>query len=99
MPMLSSTFVTDGQTTAVTKPVSSEQLIPNTVGQLQCMSHSNAKHSYFPSNAYLCSPATNQAVYTCSNEDISELFKKTSPQFTENVLIYQYKTEIIAKPK
>ncbi|KAL6727475.1 hypothetical protein Aduo_009346 [Ancylostoma duodenale] len=37
MPLLSSTFVTDGNTIAITESVTSGQLLPNTTGQLQCV--------------------------------------------------------------
>ncbi|EYB90112.1 hypothetical protein Y032_0223g2662 [Ancylostoma ceylanicum] len=80
MPILSSTFVTDGKTIAITKPATSGQLIPNTIGQLQCATYGDAKHfrCSFPSNVCVCSPATNQAVCTCSHGNISEVFKKNT---------------------
>ncbi|RCN35992.1 zinc knuckle [Ancylostoma caninum] len=102
MPILSSTFVTDGNAIAITKPATSGQLIPNTIGQLQCLTYEDAKHfkCSFPSNACVCSAATNQAVCTCSHGSISEVFKKTPlPQLTKNVMIYQKDNEVIAKTK
>ncbi|EYC32060.1 hypothetical protein Y032_0003g1377 [Ancylostoma ceylanicum] len=102
MSILSSTFVTDGKTIAITKPATSGQLIPNTIGQLQCVTYEDAKHfrCSFPSNACACSPATNQAVCTCRHGKISEVFKKTQlPQVNKNIMMYQKGTEIIAKTK
>ncbi|KAK6029370.1 phlebovirus glycoprotein G1, partial [Ostertagia ostertagi] len=44
MPLLSSTFITDGEITAITKPATSGQLLPHTIGQLQCHTIEDAKN-------------------------------------------------------
>ncbi|EYC35620.1 hypothetical protein Y032_1011g3388 [Ancylostoma ceylanicum] len=100
LPMLASTFVTDGVTTGVTKQAQSGHLIANTIGQLQCYSHDDAKkfNCTFPSNVCTCSTAVNQARCSCSTGKIQDtLTKAPLPIIMKNVMIYQNGKSIEAK--
>ncbi|KAK6035487.1 hypothetical protein COOONC_27008 [Cooperia oncophora] len=100
LPVLSSAFVTDGITTALTKEVSSGHLIAHTIGQLQCSDKREAEkfNCQFPSNVCTCSAAVNRATCTCSSGNVRKTLKKTPlPVVMKNVMIYQNGKSVEAK--
>ncbi|EPB71745.1 phlebovirus glycoprotein G1 [Ancylostoma ceylanicum] len=100
MPILSSTFVTDGKTIAITKPATSGQLIPNTIGQLQC---TGTRNIFDAASQAMPVFAHRQQIkpYVPAVTEISARYSKKTqlPQVNKNIMIYQKGSEVIAKTK
>ncbi|VDK40481.1 unnamed protein product [Cylicostephanus goldi] len=100
LPIFGTTFVTDGNITAVTKPAYRGQMIPHTIGQLQCTNASEAKafRCSFPSDVCTCTPTMNHVSCSCSDGEVKKVFQTSSlPLIMKNVMIFQKENEIVAK--
>ncbi|KAK6047718.1 hypothetical protein COOONC_14778 [Cooperia oncophora] len=99
LPVLGSTFITDGTTSAMTMNVQANALTPGTPAQLQCLSKMDAAQfrCRFSSSACTCSAGSYKATCTCPYGHISRhLNQNTLPLFTKNVMIEHYDDTVAA---
>ncbi|VDO67032.1 unnamed protein product [Heligmosomoides polygyrus] len=99
LPLLTSTFITDGSKTAMTMKVQANELTPATPAQLQCSSESEAKNfkCRFASRACSCSTGPYKATCTCPEGEVSKYLRENLlPLTTKNVMIENYADTIAA---
>ncbi|PIO69016.1 hypothetical protein TELCIR_09179 [Teladorsagia circumcincta] len=78
VPLLSSTFITNGEITAITKSATSGQFLPHTIGQLQCQTIEDAKSSNctLASNVCICSVAKNRQLANAAEARLTRRSRK-----------------------
>ena len=78
LPILSQSFVTDGQRVLTSEVSPAGDPIINTIGEFQCSSKTKAEEfnqCYFPHQACTCSPQETRVHCQCSQHSLEPLFK------------------------
>ena len=92
LPILQSTFVTDGERIALVDAASSGQPVPDKVGALQCKSRKAAEDfdCYLPRGICTCHPQEDRAQCHCNAYRLEDIFEKEDqalPLQTQGVLL------------
>ncbi|PIO70068.1 tenuivirus PVC2 protein [Teladorsagia circumcincta] len=100
LPVLGSTFITDGKRTAMTMRVQANELTPQTPGQLQCASKMDAIQfkCRFSPRTCICSTGAFKATCTCPEGKMSNHLQHNALPFTtKNIIIEEHEDTIAAR--
>ncbi|KAK6017083.1 hypothetical protein OSTOST_17429 [Ostertagia ostertagi] len=100
LPVLGSAFITDGKRTAMTMRVQANELTPQTPGQLQCASKTDATQfkCRFSPRTCPCSTGAFKSTCTCPEGKMSNHRQhNTLPFTTKNIIIEQHDDTIAAR--
>ncbi|KAK6016282.1 Pao retrotransposon peptidase [Ostertagia ostertagi] len=100
LPILSSTFVTNGERTSIINPAYAGQLQSHSVGQLQCSSYHAAEqfNCYFSRNTCTCTTTVYSTTCTCSNGNIRDrMAAQPLPQISKNFIIFESNKKFYAR--
>ncbi|EPB74949.1 Pao retrotransposon peptidase [Ancylostoma ceylanicum] len=103
LPILSSYFLTDGEVVSKVEQSPAGQLIPHSVGQLQCTSENSARtfsSCTFSATACTCTPRVYEATCNCPEGNIRRYIDNSQlqlPLAAKDVVILQRGADIQAK--
>ncbi|XGW27382.1 hypothetical protein V3C99_007746 [Haemonchus contortus] len=100
LPILSSTFITNGNRTSIINSAQSGLLQSHSVGQLQCSTRHAAEQfdCVFSRNICTCTTALHSATCTCSSGNVRDrMDSQPLPQASKNFIIFESNNNIYAR--